>query len=109
MEQKPGTKIRIIYAPQGDKIEKAEQRDIYNNINQQIKERRENGEKVYVYAKIGESIVNGDAEVNRGGKELLRMVKENNLGIINALETRRGTWTRIEGEKKAVLDYIMIM
>ena len=56
-------KIGIIYAPQGDKIKKAEQREIYNNISEQIKEGRENGEKVYVMgdfnAKIGESIVNG--------------------------------------------------
>ena len=104
--------IGVVYAPQGDKARVKDQREIYKGIGKNIKKGKENGDKIMIMgdfnAKVGDMIEQGDTETNRGGKQLRILIKENRMEIVNGMRERKGTWTRIEKGKKAVLDYIMI-
>ena len=58
--------------------------------------------------KIGtERIKNNTDELSKGGRVLLSLCKKLDLAIINGEECSEGTWTRIQKEKKSVLDYII--
>ena len=39
---------------------------------------------------------------------MIKMIKENNMIILNSLEKCRGKWTRSSGKEKSIIDYIMI-
>ena len=59
-------------------------------------------------AKVGCKVKYGDKEANKGGKELVKICEESDMEIVNALEEREGTWTRIEKETRSVIDYILV-
>ena len=105
-------RVGVIYAPQGDKINNKDLKDIYENIGEEIKEGKEQDNKIVMMgdfnAKVGGMIPNGEIEMNRGGKELSSLVEKNELTIINALEERVGTWTRKEKGKRSIIDYVIM-
>ena len=39
---------------------------------------------------------------------MIKMIKENNMIILNSLEKCRGKWTRSSGREKSIIDYIML-
>ena len=45
---------------------------------------------------------------DNSGKELERMVKEMDCAIVNELQVTTGKWTRVENDKKSVLDYMLV-
>ena len=56
-------------------------------------------------AKIGDG---GEDEASKGGEMLMEMARKQDLYIVNTDERCRGKWTRILGEEKSVLDYMLI-
>ena len=51
-----------------------------------------------------EGIKDNHEEIGIRGKEYRRMIKQNDLVLVNNTKKCRGKWTRIEGDKKAILD-----
>ena len=60
---------------------------------------------ILVYYKI---VYGNKEEISKGGKIMIKMIKENNMIILNCLEKCRGKWTRSSGREKSIIDYIMI-
>ena len=58
--------------------------------------------------KIGDLIDGIKEEISMGGKIMKKMIKENNMIILNSLEKWRGKWRRSSGREKSIIDYIMI-
>ena len=58
--------------------------------------------------KIGENIKNNSKEVSKGGRIFLDMVRKQGLKIENTGEKCKSTWTRTDGKKKSILDYIVL-
>ena len=58
--------------------------------------------------KIGDLIDGNKEEISKGRKIMIKMIKENNMIILNSLEKCRGKWARNSGREKSIIDYIMI-
>ena len=58
--------------------------------------------------KICDLIDGNKEEISKGGKIKIKIIKENNMIILNSLEKCRGKWTRNSGREKSIIDYIMI-
>ena len=58
--------------------------------------------------KIGDLIDGNKEEISKGGKIMIKMIKENNMIILYSLEKCRGKWTRSSGREKSIIDYVMI-
>ena len=76
------TKVRvsIFYAPQGEKINKREMKELYKTIKEHIEIGQEKGCKLLIMgdfiAKVGGKVKYGDKEANKGGKELVKICEE---------------------------------
>ena len=57
--------------------------------------------------KVGNVIKGNTIEVSKGGRILTKMCKRHDLSIINGEDLCEGTWTRIQKNKKSVLDYMI--
>ena len=108
------TNIRmgLIYAPQESETTVPELKIMYKNISRQVKLAKENNQNVLLLGdlncKIGGNIKNNSEEVSKGGKILMEMVRKQGLKIANASEKCQGTWTRTDGTKKSILDYVIL-
>ena len=49
-----------------------------------------------------------DGEISKGGKILLKMAKKYELCVVNKEELCTGTWTRILGEERSAIDFVLI-
>ena len=60
--------------------------------------------------KIGDLIDGNTEEISKGGQHIIKMIKENNMIIINSLEKCRAKWTRSSGGGGGtpIIDYIII-
>ena len=58
--------------------------------------------------KVGDAVRGNKSEATVGGKMLKKMVKNNNLIIVNDVEECKGTWTRQSGKDVSIIDYIII-
>ena len=58
--------------------------------------------------KIGTVIGGNKDEITKGGRLLLKMVKKYKMKVLNAENCCNGVWTRIEGCKRSVIDYVMV-
>ena len=105
-------RIGVVYAPQENKCRNKELEKMYEKITEEVKKAEENGEKLLIMGdfncKIGDAIKNNKEEVSRGGKELLKMIKDNKLSVLNNHIRCKGKWTRSQNEKKSVIDYVLI-
>ncbi|XP_066952502.1 golgin subfamily A member 6-like protein 22 [Macrobrachium rosenbergii] len=85
---------------------------MYSSIEEEINKAEENSEKVMILGdfncKIGKIIANNKEEVTKGGKELLKLIRQNKLMVINNHRKCKGTWTRIQNTQKSIIDYVMI-
>ena len=105
--------IRIgnIYAPQECRTKKNVIQKMYNHITKHKVESEKLDEKIMIVGdfncKIGNKIRDNKEEISKFGKILLEMVKEQELEILNTNKKCEGLWTRIEGEQKSVIDYIL--
>ena len=58
--------------------------------------------------KVGNTIEGNKDEITKGGKLLLKLMKKYKMKMINAEECCEGLWTRIEGDQKSILDYVLV-
>ena len=107
---KLNSRIGVIYMPQEDKtpIKKVER--IYGEIGKEVERAIVNNEQVILMGDFNCKIGRGkkDGEISKGGKILLNMTKKYGLHVVNTNEKCEGKWTRIEGDQKSTLDYIII-
>ena len=87
-------------------------KEIYKVIKQQIKEAGENEELVFIVGdlncKVGGEVKGNRNKASKGGKKLLKFVEKEGMALVNSKDICKGTWTREEGGKKSVLDYVRI-
>ena len=57
---------------------------------------------------MGKIIKGNHEEVTKGGKILIEMMNSKKLKLINSMDKCKGKWTRIEGGKKSIIDYMII-
>ena len=54
-------------------------------------------------------MIKGNTEqVSKGGRILIEMTKKQDLKILNASEKCQGKWTRTDGKKTSILDYVIM-
>ncbi|XP_068240117.1 kinesin-like protein KIF15 [Palaemon carinicauda] len=58
--------------------------------------------------KVGSIIKDNSNEVSKSGKMLRDLAEESNMIFANSNTKCRGTWTKIEKEKKSVIDYALV-
>ena len=58
--------------------------------------------------KVGTIIPQNSEQISTYGKKLIKLIKDQNLHLINESHKTKGVWTRIQNDQKAVLDYILM-
>ena len=108
------TKVRIgvVYMPQENETTVDELQDIYRMIEEEIETAITQGEKIMLMGdfncKVGAVIPNNNEKITKGGRILLKMIEKYNLSLLNSESCCTGTWTRIEGDEKSILDYMIV-
>ena len=105
-------RIGVVYAPQESRTSKQDLAKMYENIKTQIKIAEENKQYLMIIgdfnAKVGNLIEGNNEEISTAGKLLKEMLLQTNYMIVNASNKTTGKWTRTEGTKKSILDYMII-
>ncbi len=105
-------KIAVIYMPQENHIRIGQLQKVYKNIEREVMRAQENGESIMIMGdfncKIGKKIDGNTDEVTKGGKLLLELCENTGMSIINAHEKCEGKWTRVQGNEKSIIDYVLI-
>ena len=105
--------IGTVYAPQESRTKIKVYREMYRAINEKINVIKNDNEKMYLVgdfnAKVGDIIKGNKDEVSKSGKVLKEMVLEQDLSVLNANQKCIGTWTRVLGSEKSVIDYAMVL
>ena len=105
-------KLGLVYFPQETKTKTPVLREIYKDLEKEAKIGRENNETIMILGdfncKIGGCIQGNSDIITKGGRELLRWTKTQNMIILNKTDKCSGIWTRQEGSSKSVLDYVLI-
>ena len=106
-------KVGVIYMPQESRTTVEILKEIYAEIEQEIIEAVKNGDSLIILGdlncKVGCVIPGNKDEVTTGGRLLIKLMKKHRLRIVNAEQCCEGLWTRIEGEQKSVIDYILVL
>ena len=88
------TKIRIglVYNPQENKTTKDELEEVYGRIESEIKNARKMEQHIIVMGdmngKIGDLIDGNKEKISKGGKIMIKMIKENNMIILNKMSRK---------------------
>ena len=105
-------KVGVIYMPQESRTKLDILKDIYAEIEKEIKDAAENGFSLLILGdlncKVGDVIKGNTKELTKGGRLLLKMVERNKMTIVNAADTCEGLWTRIEEQQQSVIDYVLM-
>ena len=105
-------KIGAIYMPQESRTKLVVLQEIYKEIEKEVVDAKEKGDSIIITGdlncKIGNVIKGNREEISKGGRLLMKMVKKHNLRIVNAEECCNGVWTRVQGEQKSVIDYMIV-
>ena len=105
-------KLGIVYMPQESRTRVETLKEIYETIETQIVIAQDNGESLIIAGdlncKIGRIIENNNEMVTKGGRILNKLMKKHNLTTVNQLEQCDGMWTRIEGDQKSIIDYVIV-
>ncbi len=105
-------RMGILYAPQENKTPVKKLKVMYRNLQDQIRKAKKENQEVLLMGdfncKVGDVIPGNTEEVTKGGKMLMKMVDKLDLQLINAQEECEGIWTRVEKDKKSVLDYVIM-
>ena len=101
----------IVYMPQEKSKSVDELKEIYKLIEEQIETAIKMNERLVMMGdfncKIGEIIPGNTNEVTKGGRILLKMINKYNLCVLNGEKICSGKWSRIEGQDKSILDYVI--
>ena len=105
-------RIGIIYAPQENVTPNNELKLIYEDIREQIKIGKEEKQQILIIgdfnAKIGEAVEDSKTQVTKGGRQLLKLANKENMIILNTVKEKcKGVWTRVQGEEKSIIDYVL--
>ena len=104
--------IGCIYAPQESKTKISAFNEMYKHITTKVKKARQDNERIIVAgdfnAKVGDAIRDNKKEISKSGKLLIKMALEQELSILNSHKKCEGTWTRILGKQRSIIDYMMI-
>ncbi len=105
-------KIGVVYMPQESRTKLNILKEIYEEIEKEIIEAKEKGYSILLLGdfncKVGEKIPENNKEITKGGRVMLKMLEKHNIALGNAQEICEGLWTRIEGTKKSVIDYVLV-
>ena len=86
---------------------------MYEDIREQIKIEKEGKQQILIIgdfnAKIGATMEGNKTQVTKGGRQLLKLAnKENIIIILNPVKEKcKGVWTRVQGEEKSIIDYVL--
>ena len=104
--------IGVIYMPQESRTKINKLKEIYEAIEEQVADARSKGESILIMGdlncKVGKVIEGNSQEVTSGGKMLLKLMNKYKMKLVNADPLCEGTWTRIEGQERSILDYIIM-
>ena len=110
--KKVSVRLGVIYAPQETRTEKKDIKKMYKNIEEQNIKADELNQHFIVIgdlnAKVGDIIPGNKAEVSKAGKELKNFIKKNKVKVLNSSPICQGLWTRVEGNAKSVIDYVLV-
>ena len=85
---------------------------VYDDMDQQIQCAKAKHQHILLIedmnCRVGDAARGNKPEVTVGGKMLKKMVKNNNLIIVNNVEEYQGSWTRQSGKDVSIIDYIII-
>ena len=104
-------RIGVIYAPHENVTPNNELKLMYEDIREQIKIGKEETQQILIIgdynAKIGEAVGN-KTQVTKGGRQLLKLANKENMIILNTVKEKcKGVWTRVQGEGKSIIDYVL--
>ena len=101
-------KLAVIYFPQ-ENAGKTKREKAYKELSKEIKIAQVNKENMIVMgdfnAKLGRNDKN--EKETSSGRLLKKFIAKEGLVVGNHLTKTRGRWTRIEGEKKSEIDYVI--
>ena len=105
-------KIGVVYMPQESRTKLEVLKEIYNVIENEVKEAAEHGFSLLIVGdfncKVGNFIGGNTNEITKGGRLLTKMINRNKMAMVNAQQDIcKGLWTRIEGMQKSVIDYVI--
>ena len=105
-------KLGIIYMPQESRTSLTNLKEIYKVMEDEIADARLKGNSIMIMGdlncKVGETIKGNNQKITKGGRLLIKMIKKFKMKLVNSEECCDGLWTRIEGLKKSVLDYVIV-
>ena len=109
---KSKVKIGVVYMPQESRTKVEILREIYSVIEEEVREAAAEQYGLLLVGdlncKVGDERIQGNLKkITTGGRLLNSLIKRNNLAIGNAQNICKGLWTRIEGNEKSVLDYVI--
>ena len=111
--EKIDIRVGLVYAPQESRTKAKDLRIMYDKMEEQIIKGRNRNQKVLIVGdlncKIGKEINGNKDIVTKGGRMLLKLVKDQDMEIVNANTNKcKGLWTRAENGSKSVLDYVLV-
>ena len=104
--------IGVVYMPQENESTIKELNQIYQHIENEVSTAVTNKESVILMGdfncRIGINESTNNGEISKGGKILLKMAKKYELCVANKEEMCSGTWTRILGDEKSAIDFVLV-
>ena len=109
---KEKNRIGVIYAPQENVAPHNELKLMYEDIREQIKIGKEKKQQILILrdfnTKIGEAIEGNKTQVTKGGRLQLKLANKENMIILNTVKEKcKGVWTRVQGDEKSIIDYVL--
>ena len=105
-------RIGTVYAPQECRTKIQVIKKMYKNITNHILDARKLGENIIIVGdfntKIGKYINGNRTEVSKFGQIFLDLLKNEEMEILNINKNCKGKWTRLEGETKTIIDYVIV-
>ncbi len=102
--------VGVVYInPEGVRVE--ETKKIYEKLQQQVNDMREEGKMVVVMGDFNGRIGaggGGDEVVNTNGRRLLAWSRECDMMIVNNESKCKGKWTWSNADKQSTIDYMLI-
>ena len=105
-----------IYSPCENITPKKKITEFVNELEKDLKEIVENeGDEVLIVGDFNAHVGNDEKgikdnheKIGKNGEQYRRMVEENNLTIMNNTNKCKGKWTRVQGDKKSILDLTIV-
>ena len=111
-KHKEKNEVGVISAPQENVTPNNELKRMYEDIREQVKIEKEENQQILILgdfnAKIGASIEGNKTQITKGGRQLLKLANKENKIILNTVKEKgKGVWTRVRGEEKSIIHYVL--